>query len=84
MKVYIVCEHCDSWGGTPNEMADVILGVSLSKEEAEECLWSHASYGYSQGIPKLTLVDRKACDEDGCVYFEIIERDASQCNTPSY
>lgn len=84
MKIYIICEHCDSWGGTPDEMEDIILGVYASREGAEECLWSHARYGYSQGMPKLTLENGMASDEDGYCYFEIIERSVNVCDKPRY
>jgi len=84
MKIYIICEHCDSWGGTPDEMEDIILGVYEAKEGAEECLWNHVRYGYSQGIPKLSLVNGMASDADGVSYFEIVEKELAQCSKPTY
>lgn len=75
MKVYILVEHCGAWGGVPDEMDDILLGVFAAKEDAEESLWQHASYLYSQEGPKLILEDGKAHDGKGTTYLEIMERD---------
>lgn len=84
MKIYVVCEYCENWGGTPKSMQDVVLGVFLSKERAEECLWCHASYGYSHGLSQLILEDGKAYDKDTNIYFEILEMEVNTCSKPDY
>tara|TARA_R110002124_G_scaffold149220_1_gene315072 strand:+ start:221168 stop:221365 length:198 start_codon:yes stop_codon:yes gene_type:complete len=65
-------------------MEDVILGVFLSKERAEECLWCHASYGYGLGLPKLILEGGKAYDKDTNIYYELLEMEVDTCNISTH
>jgi hypothetical protein len=84
VKLYVVLEQSESWGGAPDNTQDVLYGVFLSREAAEECLWLHVGYAYSQGVPKLTLLDGKATDDHGHIYMEIIEKEVDQCSDPAY
>lgn len=75
MKVYLLLEHCDAWGGVPDEMSDIVLGVFFKREDAEECLWHHTSYIYSREGPKLVLEGNVAMDANENMYFEIMEKE---------
>lgn len=84
MNVYVFCEHYDSWRGMPEDMADILLGVFVSREDAEKCLWTHASYGYSSGLLKLILVAGNAQDAEGVIDFTIFEWELGACSAPVY
>ena len=79
MKVHILIEHHEAWGGPPDEMDDIILGVFLTREDTLECLEQHISYLYTQGTPEIALDGDVAIDAEGNQYFAIIQREIGSC-----
>ena len=75
MKVYLLLEHCDAWGGVPHDMSDIVLGVFFERKNAEECLWQHARYIYSAERAELILEGNVAVDANKNMYYQIMEKE---------
>ena len=74
MKVYIVMEHLEN-SGVPHDMGEAILGVFFDKEMATERILSLRRYYLGNLVPRLFFVGERVEDDQGCVYFQIIERE---------
>lgn len=72
--VFIIFEHPDAFGGSPPDLTDTVLGLFFDKRRAEDFVCGMISYISSHEGRELFLVDGKAQDKDGTVWFQIVER----------
>lgn len=75
MKVYIVVEHCDQWGGVPQDMGGIIRDVFVDRRRAEDYVRGIVSYMGSHERQTLLFEGGKAHDGHGTTYYEIIQRE---------
>jgi hypothetical protein len=74
MKLWLVCEHPDSWGGVPRDIREVICGVFLTRAEAMTCLQACISMHNISSDWALTIQDDDtACDATAQPYYQIVE-----------
>lgn len=73
MKLWLVCEHPDSWGGVPRDIREVICGVFLTRAEAMTCLQACISVHNISSDWALSLQDDIARDATGQLYYQIVE-----------
>jgi len=72
--VFIIFEHHDAFGGSPADLSDVVLGLFFDKRGAEDFVCGMMSYISSHEDRELFLVNGKVQDENGVVWFQIVER----------
>lgn len=75
MKLYVVVEHCDQWGGVPLDMGSIIRDIFADRRRAEDYVRGMVGYMGSYEGQTLLLEDGKAHDGHGTTYFEIIQRE---------
>ena len=71
MKIYIVMEGPDL--PAPDNPADTVRGVFLSKEAAFECLEHHCRHVNSLNLGRMFRKHGKVHDEYGHIYFQVGE-----------
>ena len=73
-RVFIVLEHPDGWGGPPDDLETMVLGVFFDHERATECIQALSSHYYSRWGSRLTVEDGRARDELGNPLYQVMER----------
>ena len=73
-RVFIVLEHPEGWGGAPDDVEEIVLGVFFDQERATDCVRTFASYYYSRWGSRLTVEDGMARDEQDIPLYQILER----------
>lgn len=75
MKVYIVLENLDGFGAVPPDMDDLLIEVFVTERQAEEFMRETMRHFHSVERQELILDQKIAKDENGTIYYQIIERD---------
>lgn len=75
MKVHIVLEHSDGFGGTARDMADIVHGVFFDQRRATDFVEGMIRYMSSYENQKLFFVDGKAIDENNAIHFQVVSKD---------
>lgn len=76
MKVYIVLEHPDGFGGTAKDMADIVHGVFFDQRGATDFVRGMLSYIGTYEDRRLFFEAGRAKDENDVIYFQVVEKEA--------